>query len=73
MNNEVQLKIEGKKGFFYIEIEGKQEAMMTFVFAGEDMEEETGAEDELVPNGSSSSSSSLLLFSFVSLAILFAE
>jgi len=24
------------KGFFYIEIEGKQEAMMTFVFAGED-------------------------------------
>lgn len=36
MNNEVQLKIEGKKGFFYIEIEGKQEAMMTFVFAGED-------------------------------------
>lgn len=36
MNNEVQLKIEGKKGFFHIEIEGKQEAMMTFVFAGED-------------------------------------
>ncbi|WP_412476719.1 GNAT family N-acetyltransferase [Flavobacterium sp. TBRC 19031] len=36
MQNEVQLKIEGKKGFFYIEIEGKQEAMMTFVFAGED-------------------------------------
>ena len=36
MQNEVQLKIEGNKGFFYIEIEGKQEAMMTFVFAGED-------------------------------------
>ena len=36
MQNEVQLKIEGKKGFFYIEIEGKQEAMMTFVFVGED-------------------------------------
>ncbi|MBA4134883.1 MAG: GNAT family N-acetyltransferase [Flavobacterium sp.] len=36
MLNEVQLKIDGKKGFFYIEIEGKQEAMMTFVFAGED-------------------------------------
>jgi predicted GNAT family acetyltransferase len=36
MNNEVKLKIDGNKGFFYIEIEGKQEAMMTFVFAGED-------------------------------------
>lgn len=36
MQNEVQLTIDGKKGFFYIEIEGKQEAMMTFVFAGED-------------------------------------
>lgn len=36
MQNEVQLKIDGNKGFFYIEIEGKQEAMMTFVFAGED-------------------------------------
>lgn len=36
MQNEVQLTIDGKKGFFYIEVEGKQEAMMTFVFAGED-------------------------------------
>ena len=36
MQNEVQLKIDGNKGFFYIEIEGQQEAMMTFVFAGED-------------------------------------
>jgi predicted GNAT family acetyltransferase len=36
MQNEVQLKIDGNKGFFYIEIDGKQEAMMTFVFAGED-------------------------------------
>lgn len=36
MQNEVQLKIDGNKGFFYIEIEGKQEAMMTFVFAGKD-------------------------------------
>ena len=36
MQNEIQLTIDGKKGFFYIEVEGKQEAMMTFVFAGED-------------------------------------
>jgi len=36
MQNEVQLTIDGKKGFFYIEVDGKQEAMMTFVFAGED-------------------------------------
>ena len=34
--NEVQLKINDKKGAFYIEVNGKQEAMMTFVFAGED-------------------------------------
>lgn len=36
MNNEVQLKINDNKGAFYIVVEGKQEAMMTFVFAGED-------------------------------------
>lgn len=36
MINEVQLKINDNKGAFYIEVEGKQEAMMTFVFAGED-------------------------------------
>ena len=34
--NEVQLKINDKKGSYFIEIEGKQEAEMTFVFAGED-------------------------------------
>jgi len=31
--HEVQLKINDNKGFFYIEIDGKREAMMTFVFA----------------------------------------
>ena len=34
--SEVQLKIYDNKGAFYIEIEGIQEAMMTFVYAGED-------------------------------------
>ena len=34
--NEVQIRINDNKGTFYIEVEGKQEAMMTFVFAGED-------------------------------------
>ena len=34
--SEVQLKINDNKGAFYIEVEGKQEAMMTFVYAGED-------------------------------------
>lgn len=33
---EVQLNINDKKGSFYIDIDGKNEAMMTFVFAGED-------------------------------------
>lgn len=33
---QVQLKINDNKGAFYIEIDGKQEAMMTFVFAGQD-------------------------------------
>ena len=36
MTEEVQLRINDNKGAFYIEVEGKQEAMMTFVFAGED-------------------------------------
>jgi uncharacterized protein len=36
MNNEVQLKINDKNGAFYIEVNGKQEALMTFVFAGDD-------------------------------------
>ena len=35
--SEVQLKINDNKGAFYIEVEGKQEAMMTFVYAGEDI------------------------------------
>ena len=34
--SEVQLKINDKNGFFYIDVDGKHEAMMTFVFAGED-------------------------------------
>ena len=34
--NEVQLKINGEKGFFFIDVDGKHEAMMTFVFAGKD-------------------------------------
>ena len=33
--SEVKLKIEGNKGFFYIDVDGKHEAMMTFVFAGD--------------------------------------
>ncbi|MDI9308680.1 MAG: GNAT family N-acetyltransferase [Limnohabitans sp.] len=33
---QVQLKINDNKGTFYIEIAGKQEAMMTFVFAGDE-------------------------------------
>lgn len=36
MNEEVQLKINDKNGAFYIEINGKPEALMTFVFAGDD-------------------------------------
>lgn len=36
MNEEVQLKINDKNGVFFIEIDGKQVAMMTFVFAGDD-------------------------------------
>ena len=36
LTEEVQLKINDNKGAFYIEIEGIQEAMMTFVYAGED-------------------------------------
>ena len=34
--NEVQLTINDKNGLFYIDEDGKQEAMMTFVFAGDD-------------------------------------
>lgn len=36
MTNEVQLKINDKNGAFFIEIDGKQQALMTFVFAGDD-------------------------------------
>ena len=36
MNNEAQLKIEGNKGYFFIEVAGKREELMSFVFAGED-------------------------------------
>jgi len=34
--NEVQLKSTIKTAFFNIDVDGKHEAMMTFVFAGED-------------------------------------
>lgn len=34
--NEVQLEVNGKNGYFHIDVDGKQEAKMTFVFAGED-------------------------------------
>ena len=34
MNEEVQLEISERKGFFYIAINGNTEAKMTFVFAG---------------------------------------
>ncbi|MEO5777268.1 MAG: GNAT family N-acetyltransferase [Flavobacterium sp.] len=33
--SEVKLNIDGNKGFFHIDIDGKQEAKMTYVFAGE--------------------------------------
>lgn len=36
MTEEVQLRINDKKGAFYIEVNGKQEALMTFVFVGDD-------------------------------------
>ena len=34
--SEIQLNINDKNGCFHIDVDGKQEAMMTFVFAGED-------------------------------------
>ena len=34
--NEIQLKINDKNGVFYFDVAGKNEAMMTFVFAGDD-------------------------------------
>jgi uncharacterized protein len=36
MNENVQLKRNDKNGAFYIQESGKQDALMTFVFAGED-------------------------------------
>ncbi len=35
-SEEVQLKSNDKNGAFFIELDGKQEALMTFVFAGDD-------------------------------------
>ncbi|EIA09519.1 GNAT family N-acetyltransferase [Flavobacterium frigoris] len=35
MSEIIELEYDKKKGFFYIEIDGKVEAKMTFVFAGE--------------------------------------
>lgn len=34
MNQEVQLELTEKNGFFHIDINGRTEAKMTFVFAG---------------------------------------
>ena len=36
MNEEIQLELTDKNGFFHIDINGKTEAKMTFVFAGPD-------------------------------------
>jgi len=36
MNEEVQLELNDRKGFFHIDINGKTEGKMTFVFAGPD-------------------------------------
>lgn len=33
---EVQLELNGSKGYFYVSVDGKQEGKMTFVFAGND-------------------------------------
>lgn len=34
--SDVKLEINGKNGYFHIDVDGKQEAKMTFVFAGDD-------------------------------------
>ncbi len=36
MKQEVKIEVNDKNGFFYIEIDGKTVAKMTFVFAGTD-------------------------------------
>ncbi len=36
MENQVKQKINEKDGAFYIDVNGKQQALMTFIFAGND-------------------------------------
>jgi uncharacterized protein len=36
MEEQIGLELNDKNGFFYISLDGKQEAKMTFVFAGSD-------------------------------------
>jgi len=36
MGEQIGLELNDKNGFFYISLDGKQEAKMTFVFAGSD-------------------------------------
>ena len=36
MSTEVQLTTNNKNGYFHIDVDGKQEAKMTLVFAGDD-------------------------------------
>ncbi len=36
MSTEVQLTTNNKNGYFHVDVDGKQEAKMTFVFAGDD-------------------------------------
>jgi len=36
MEEKIGLELNDKNGFFYISLDGKQEAKMTFVFAGSD-------------------------------------
>lgn len=36
MKELIGLELNGSKGYFYISVDGKQEAIMTFVFAGDD-------------------------------------
>lgn len=36
MSETVGMEINGNKGHFFVKADGKQEALMTFVFAGED-------------------------------------
>lgn len=36
MEEAIGLELNGTKGYFYVSVDGKQEAKMTFVFAGND-------------------------------------